>query len=228
MSNIIMRSIGEAGSRDEEIRGTLDNCMNKYPELSVCMPEVWRAFELMRDSFREGCKLLVCGNGGSASDSDHIVGELMKGFMHKRPLPEEEKAELIKLFPESGELLGNQLQGALPAISLTTHSALITAFANDVNADLIFAQQVYGYGLPGDTLLALSTSGNSSNVLHAVRTAKLKGMRTIGLTGINGGKLKEFCDVTICVPSASTPDIQERHLPIYHALCIMLEKEFFG
>ncbi|MBP1993997.1 D-sedoheptulose-7-phosphate isomerase [Paenibacillus eucommiae] len=200
---------------------------SKYPELSQCIPDIEQACEVLTTSYRQGGKLLVCGNGGSASDSEHIVGELMKGFMSKRPLPENERSQLRDHFGDHGSYLADHLQGALPAISLVSHSALISAFANDVAADMVYAQQVYGYGVQGDVVLGLSTSGNSRNVLHALQVARLRGLRTIGMTGQGGGAMKAVCDVTICVPWERTPDIQERHLPIYHALCILLEEEFF-
>lgn len=206
----------------------VDTLVQKYTELSECRDDIQAAFEALRSTYQEGGKLLVCGNGGSASDSEHIVGELMKGFMSRRPLPAQEREKFAALFPQDSDFLCDHLQGALPAISLVSHSALITAFANDVSAEMIFAQQVYGYGYRGDAVLGLSTSGNSANVLRAMQVAKAKGLRTIGMTGHSGGKMKELCDVTIRVPWDSTPDIQERHLPIYHALCIMLEEAFFA
>ncbi|MCU6794373.1 MULTISPECIES: SIS domain-containing protein [Paenibacillus] len=205
----------------------LDVMCDKYPELVVCLPDVEKAAELLKQTFHGGGKLLLCGNGGSASDSEHIVGELMKGFRSKRYLSDEARSSFLKEFPDAGDFLADHLQGALPAISLVSHSALITAYANDVSAEMIFAQQVYGYGKRGDTLLGLSTSGNSANVARAIQVAKVQGLHTIGLTGNQGGQMAELCDVTIRVPWELTPDIQERHLPIYHALCIMLEEEFF-
>lgn len=182
---------------------------------------------MIKASYEAGGKLLVCGNGGSASDSEHIVGELMKGFMLRRPVPVGFRERLSALYTLEGEKLSNSLQGALPAISLASHTSFLTAYANDVSAEAMFAQQVYGYGKPGDVLLGLSTSGNSVNVLRAAQVAKALGMGTIGLTGRSGGKLRELCEVSICVPYDLTPDIQERHLPVYHALCLMLEEAFF-
>ena len=207
---------------------TLIKLTEKYPELEPCAEDIRAAFEVLRESYRSGGKLLICGNGGSAADSEHIVGELMKGFRSKRPVPDAFREKLVQTAPEDGAYIAERLQGALPAISLVSHTALITACANDVAADLIFAQQVYGYGSPQDVLLGLSTSGNSRNVLLAVKTARAMGMKTIGMTGRTGGAMASCCDVCIRVPHASTPDVQERHLPIYHALCIMLEEEFFG
>lgn len=205
----------------------LNVLVQKYPELDVCMPDIHRVIAIMKQSYAQGGKSLFCGNGGSAADSEHIVGELMKGFMMKRPLSSAQKAKLLELFPDDGAFLANHLQQGLPAISLVSHSALLTAFINDVSAEMVFAQQVFGYGKPGDVLVGLSTSGNSVNVVRAMQVAKSLGMHTIALTGRHGGKLKSLCDVTVCVPWDRTPDIQERHLPIYHAICIALEEAFF-
>ena len=170
---------------------------------------------------------MVCGNGGSAADSEHIVGELMKGFLKKRQISEKEKDKLKSLFPGEWDYLSKNLQGALPAISLVSHPALSSAFINDVAADMVFAQQVYGYAKAGDVLLGISTSGNAKNVANAVMVARAAGMKTIGLTGGKGGFLQSLCDVTIRVPADETFKIQEYHLPVYHALCAMLEEEFF-
>ena len=197
----------------------LERLVERYPALDGMKDTIEEAFQIMKASYENGGKLLVCGNGGSASDSDHIVGELMKGFYKKRPLSEAEK--------EKFGGLSEHLQGALPAISLAGHPALSTAFLNDVNPEMIFAQQVYGYGNENDVLLAITTSGNSGNVLHAVKVAQAKNMKTIGLTGPKGGKLKEAADTCICVQGSCTADIQELHLPVYHALCAMLEERFF-
>lgn len=210
------------------MHGALERLIEKYPELVVCTPDIERAYATWSASYREGCKTLICGNGGSASDSEHIAAELMKGMIAKRPLPASERARLLAIFPEEGDHLVDHLQGALPAISLVSHTALLTAYSNDVAADMAFAQQVYAYGREGDVLLALSTSGTSPNILHALRIARAQGLRTIGLSGGTGGEMGSLCDVLICVPCSDTVDVQERHLPIYHALCIMLEQEFFG
>jgi phosphoheptose isomerase len=206
----------------------LEKLIQRYPELSSCVPEMEQAFTIMKDSFANSGKLLVCGNGGSAADCEHIVGELMKGFMLQRAIDASLKERLKEIAPDELDYFSNHLQRALPAISLVSHSALMTAFSNDEAPDLVFAQQVLGYGNSGDVLLGISTSGNSKNVLSAIKVAKAKGLKTIGLTGRSGGKLKDVCDVTIKVPFDSTPAIQERHLPIYHSLCIMIEEEFFG
>ncbi|CAH1192565.1 Phosphoheptose isomerase [Paenibacillus allorhizoplanae] len=211
------------------IENYMQQLVERYPDLESCTSDIIAAFQLCANTFHLSGKMLLCGNGGSASDCDHIAGELMKGFLSKRPVPVSFRGSLVKAWNEQeGAYLADHLQQALPAISLTNHAALITAYANDVEPEMIFAQQVYGYGKKGDVLLALSTSGNSANILRAVQTARAIGMSTIGLTGKQAGRLKELCDVTIRVPWERTPDIQERHLPIYHILCTMLEREFFG
>jgi D-sedoheptulose 7-phosphate isomerase len=206
----------------------LVSLLSRYPQLGGCLPGIERAYETIVASFREGGKLLICGNGGSAADSEHIVGELMKGFASRRPLPADVRSQLAEAFGEDGRYLAERLQGALPAISLVSHTSLNTAFANDVAADLIFAQQVYGYGRPGDVLLGISTSGNARNVCYALQIARFLGLHTVGLTGPGGGAMAALCDVPICAPGERTPEIQEHHLPIYHALCEMLEEAFFG
>jgi D-sedoheptulose 7-phosphate isomerase len=205
----------------------LKQLVRRYPELDICLPDIQAAIKLLSTCFSSGGKLLVCGNGGSAADSDHIVGELMKGYMSKRPMPRSQQLNFRKLIFPDGELLASHLQGALPAISLVSQTALISAFSNDVSADLVYAQQVYGYGKPGDVLWGISTSGNARNVLMAMQTAKAMRLHTLGLSGPDGGKLKTFSDVMIRVPGENTPLIQERHLPIYHTICAMLETAIF-
>lgn len=206
----------------------LSNLEQRYPELGPTIPAVETAAAALIATFRAGGKLLVCGNGGSAADSDHIVGELMKGFERPRPISEDLRERLRAVDPERGPYLAARLQRGLPAISLVSPHALTTAIANDTAADMIFAQQVLGYGRPGDALLAISTSGNAVNVLHALKVARALDMRTIGLTGRAGGQMVPLCDVAICAPYDRTLEVQERHLPIYHALCLMIEQEFFG
>lgn len=205
----------------------LETLVGKYPELSECLPDINEAFERLNTCYHNGGKVMLCGNGGSASDCEHIVGELMKGFMKKRPVSDSFSQSLIEKYPGEGSYLSEHLQGALPAISLVSHTSLMTAFSNDVAPDMVFAQQVFGYGKKADAVVGLSTSGNSKNVLQALKVADVMGLATIGLTGKDGGAMKELCDTTIIVPWDETPDIQERHLPIYHALCIMLEEAFF-
>lgn len=206
----------------------IDELAKRYTVLDVCKNEILLAYELLAEAYSNGRKLLVCGNGGSASDSEHIVGELMKEFKLKRKVYASQADTLRKIDTEMGTILAENLQGALPAICLTGHSALTTAFMNDANADLIFAQQVNGYGKVGDVFLGISTSGNSKNVLYAAITAKSKGLKVIGLTGAKDCKLMEYADVCIRVPETETYKIQELHLPVYHCLCLMLEDKFFG
>ena len=205
----------------------IDTLINNYPDLRVCQESLIQARELLRNTYRRGGKLLLCGNGGSGADCEHIVGELMKGFLSPRPLPAEVRERFRQHFPEEADYLADHLQGALPAISLVSHPALSSAFSNDVSAEMVYAQQVYGYGQPHDALWAISTSGNSANVVRAVQVAKALGVATIGLTGKDGGKLSKLCDVIIKAPRDLTHEVQELHLPIYHALCISLENDFF-
>ena len=206
----------------------LNLLIERYPKLEVCKEDIWKAYELLETTYQKGRKLLVCGNGGSASDSEHIVGELMKEFKLKRKVYTEHAAALMAVDPELGQVLADNLQGALPAISLTGHSSLQTAYMNDAVPELVFAQQVNGYGKEGDVLLGITTSGNSKNVLYAAVNAKAKGLKVIGLTGSKENKLMKFADVCIRVPETETYKIQEYHLPVYHCLCLMLEEKFFG
>ena len=206
----------------------LNQLIERYPQLIVCREEIIAAYEILEYAYIHGRKLLVSGNGGSASDSEHIVGELMKEFRLKRKVYANQAESLRQIDMEMGKVLAENLQGALPAICLTGHSALSTAFMNDSNADLIFAQQVNGYGKPGDVYLGISTSGNSKNVLYAAVNAKAKGLKVIGLTGAKENKLMKYADVCIRVPETETYKIQELHLPVYHCLCLMLEDHFFG
>ncbi len=199
----------------------LDYLISRYPNLEVCRESIRSAYEAMAKSFEENHRFYVCGNGGSASDALHIVGELVKSFVAHRTIDADFAAAV------SPEMVAN-LQGALPAHALVENSALSTAYANDVNPDYVFAQQVYAYARKGDCVMGISTSGNSKNVLHALEAAKGRGAVTIGLTGRDGGKMKELCDVCIVVPEQETYKIQELHLPVYHALCIMLEDYFWG
>ena len=206
----------------------LDRLIDRYPKLIVCKEDIWRAYQILEAAYASGRKLLVSGNGGSASDSEHIVGELMKEFKLKRKVYGRQAAAMMGIDAELGQTLADNLQGALPAISLTGHSALQTAFMNDAEPELVFAQQVNGYGKPGDVYLGISTSGNSKNVLYAAVTAKSRGLKVIGLTGSKENKLMKYADVCIRVPETETYKIQELHLPVYHCLCLMLEERFFG
>lgn len=206
----------------------INRMLINYPKLEACRRDILEAAEAMTLCYQKKGKLLVCGNGGSAADSEHIVGELMKEFALRRRLSEETKNEFRKMFGEKAEYLCNHLQYALPAISLVSETALSTAYSNDNAADLYFAQQVWGHGQPGDILLGITTSGNSSNVIHAVEVAQFKKMVTIALTGRDGGQIKDMADIAIIVPEKETYRIQEYHLPVYHALCAAVENEFFG
>ena len=206
----------------------LDLLIMRYPHLECCKGNIIIAFEFIRDCYKNGGKLLVCGNGGSAADAEHIVGELMKGFKKARHLASIEVEKLVEIDSLMWRTLADNLQGALPAIALDGHPALTTAYMNDCEPIICFAQQVYGYGCKNDVLFAISTSGNSRNVLYAVVAAKAKGMVVIGLTGENDSKLSAMSDVCIRVPSTETYQIQELHLPIYHCLCLMLEDYFFN
>jgi D-sedoheptulose 7-phosphate isomerase len=206
----------------------IEELIFSYPGLDICAADIKAAFDVLRDCYRGGGKVLTCGNGGSASDAEHIVGELMKGYLLKRPVSEEARAKLLFSNAEAGGYLADHLQGGLPAISLVSQTSLLSAIANDTAADMVYAQQVYVYGRAGDVLIGISTSGNAANVIRAMQVAPALGLRTIGLTGRTGGKLKPLCDVCIRVPANDTTLIQERHLPIFHVLCAMLEEEFFA
>lgn len=204
----------------------IENLIARYPDLELCPIQV--AVEVIIECYNRENKLMVCGNGGSAADSLHIVGELMKGFLLPRKLGKKKQEEIKALFPETAQYLIDNLQETLPAISLVSETALLSAYANDQASDLSFAQQVLGYGNAGDILIAVSTSGNSNNIVYAAQIAKVQGMKVISLTGRTGGKLKTLSDILINVPFDETYVIQEYHLPIYHALCAAVENEFFG
>jgi len=203
----------------------LSSLFERYPTLQACERELRAAFDLLAAAYRNGNKLLVCGNGGSAADSEHIVGELMKGFLKRRPLPPE---QIAKLEAAGGEAMALRLQGSLAAISLPSQMSLLTATANDGDYDLTFAQQVYGLGRVGDVLLAISTSGKSKNVCNAVIVAKAFDLKSIALTGKSGGELATLADIAIRVPSDNVAEIQELHLPVYHWLSTELEATFFS
>lgn len=205
----------------------LNDLVSRYPQLTVCKEEIVRTFAVLSEAYHNQCKLLICGNGGSAADAEHIVGELMKGFKSPRHLDEVSQNRLKNVDSGLGDLLAKNLQGALPAIALDGHPALSTAYMNDCDPLMCFAQQVNGYGRGGDVLLGISTSGNSKNVIYAAITAKARGMKVIGLTGAKESKLSELADVCIRVPETETYKVQELHLPVYHCLCLMLEEEFF-
>lgn len=206
----------------------LDKLTQAHPDIRVCIPSIRGAFELLCATFEAGAKLLICGNGGSAADSEHIVGELMKSFELARPIDSALRERLSAIDAQRGQYLADHLQGGLAAISLSSHAALSTAISNDIGGDMVFAQQVLGYGKQGDSLLAISTSGNSSNILNALQVARALDLSIIGLSGASGGMMADLCDVCICVPYTRTLEIQERHLVIYHSLCLMLEQKFFA
>lgn len=213
---------------DNRLMRHIDLLVERYPSLESAKNDIVAAYLLLEESYENGGKLLVAGNGGSAADAEHIVGELMKGFKLPRK-PEADFAEkLVEENQEIGSVLAENLQGALPAIALDGYPALSTAYMNDCEPLLCFAQQVNGYGKSGDVFLGISTSGNSKNVLYAATTAHAKGMKVIGLTGAKDSKLKDMSDVCIKAPQTETYMIQELHLPIYHCLCLMLEDNFFA
>lgn len=205
----------------------IENLVKRYPRLEENAESISSTYTLLAECYEKGGKLLVAGNGGSAADADHIVGELMKGFVLRREIREDLKQKLHQVDEEIGADLADHLQGALPAIALSNHNSLNTAFLNDVDGSMCFAQQVLGYGSKNDALLAISTSGNSRNILYAAVTAKAKGMKVIALTGMGGGRLRTLADETIAVGVKETYQVQELHLPVYHSLCLMLEERFF-
>lgn len=205
-----------------------NNLQLRYAQLQACQQEIWDSYLIMNACFAQGNKLLLCGNGGSACDALHIVGELMKEFTQKRTIDTEVKQYLQEQATSESEYLLSRLQGTMPAISLVENAGLASAVNNDIAGDLQFAQQTYGLGNPGDVLVCLSTSGNSINVYYAALTAKARGMKVISFTGQGGGKLYGISDVCIRVPETETYLLQELHLPIYHALCRMLEANSFA
>ena len=207
--------------------GHLQELIERYPRLESARQDIKAAFEAIAESFANGGKLLIAGNGGSAADAEHIAGELMKSFAKKRELPDSFIADMAKVDSEIAQYLIPRLQPGLPTIALSGHASLNTACINDIDGNITFAQQAYGYGKEGDVFLGISTSGNSKNILYAAATARVKKIKTIALTGIGGGNLKRLSDISICVPETETYRIQELHLPVYHCLCLMLEDRFF-
>ena len=198
----------------------------RYPILSSVKENIKNAFDILVDTYKSGGTVFVCGNGGSASDSEHIVGELLKSFKKPRPV-DKKTAEALKNLGERGEHILSKLEGALPAVSLISQSAILTAYANDRSWDTAMAQQLYGLSKCGDCLITISTSGNSDNCVYAALLAKAKGVKTVAFTGASGGELSKICDECIAAPEKETYKVQELHLPIYHCLCAMLEEEFF-
>ena len=206
----------------------LDILVSRYPILEKSRQDIEKAYLVLEECYMGKKKVLIAGNGGSAADAEHIVGELMKGFKLPRKPDADFASKLIEKDEELGRVLAENLQGALPAIALDGHMALSTAYMNDCEPLLCFAQQVNGYGIEGDVFLGISTSGNSKNVLYAAVTAHAKGMKVIGLTGAKKSKLEQMSDVCIKVPQTETYMVQELHLPVYHCLCLMLVDKFFG
>lgn len=214
----------------DKIYGQTDILCSRYPALSVCRGDIIKAYELLKNCFGRGGKVLIAGNGGSCADAQHIVGELMKGFKLPRKCPREFAEALTAADPVRGAGAAGKLQRALPAVALFEQPALNTAFINDVpgGGEYVFAQQLYGLGRPGDVFWGISTSGNSANILNAAVVAKASGIKILGLTGENGGALAAVSDVIIKAPAVETYAVQEYHLPVYHCLCMMLEEYFFG
>lgn len=206
----------------------LDDLVARYPALECCREQILQAAEIMVESYSADGKLLIAGNGGSAADAEHIVGEMMKTFRIQKTLPEGYAQALIACDREMGNVLRTHLQGALPAIALVGHVSLNTAYMNDCEPLLCYAQQVSGYGREGDVFMGISTSGNSRNILYAAVAARARGMKVIGLTGSLDNRLEKYSDVCIKAPATETYKIQEYHLPIYHCICQMVEKHFFG
>ena len=205
----------------------LNEMIGRYPSLESCKKDIESACSAIIDCYSNNGLLLLCGNGGSCSDADHIVGELMKSFEKRRPIDKDLEHGLKSVSNERGAYIAQLLQHALPAISLNAHAALVSAISNDIDSSLVFAQQIAGYGEKGDVLIAISTSGNSQNIVNAVITAKAKGLTVIGLTGQSGGEMKQYCDIAICVPAVNTAEVQEFHLPVYHTICKAVENRFF-
>lgn len=202
--------------------------ITRYPSLRLLASDIIKAYLIMEESFANDGKLLIAGNGGSAADSEHIAGELMKRFKTSRSVPFEFADKLAKIDPVRGPVLAKNLECGLMAIPLVAHEALTTAYINDVDGLGVFAQQLFGYGRAGDVFLGISTSGNSKNVMNATVVARALGIKVIGLTGEKGGELSEVADAVVKVPETETYMIQELHLPIYHCWCLMLEDHFFG
>jgi len=206
----------------------MNELMQRYPQLESCKASIQGAMELLRQMYKDGGKLLACGNGGSCADCEHIVGELMKSFLIPRPMTNEVKGSMDKLFPEDSERFYQCMQRGIPAISLPSQVAVLSAYVNDVDPEYFYAQLVQGYGKAGDVVLCISTSGNSKNVVRAAQMAKALNLKTLALTGAKDSKLSALCDVTVRVPETETFKIQELHLPVYHYLCAQLEEELFG
>lgn len=213
---------------ENKLNKHIESLIKRYPSLDVCRESIINAYQIMENCYSYDGKLLIAGNGGSAADSEHIAGELMKRFRTPRPVPKEFAERLIKVDPIRGGELSRNLEQGLMAIPLVAHEAMTTAYINDVDGYGVFAQQLYGFGRKGDVFLGISTSGNSKNILSATVVARALGIKVIGLTGENGGELARVADVAVRVPQTETYMIQELHLPVYHCWCLMLEDHFFG
>ena len=213
---------------EKKLQKHIDLLMKRYPVLEACKEEIIGGYELMETCYKNGGKLLIAGNGGSAADSEHIAGELMKRFKTPRSIPEDLKKKLIEVDSIRGENLAKNLERPLMAIPLVAHEALTTAYINDVDGLGVFAQQLYGFGREGDVFLGITTSGNSQNVMSATVVARALGIKVLGLTGENGGELSQVANVCVKVPETETYMVQELHLPVYHCWCLMLEDKFFG
>lgn len=213
---------------DHRLEKHIELLTKRYPELEASKSEIIEAYLVMEECFEHDCKLLIAGNGGSAADSEHIAGELMKRFKTPRPVPNEFAEALIAIDDIRGVNLAKNLERGLMAIPLVAHEALTTAYINDVDGLGVFAQQLYGFGRKGDVFLGISTSGNSENIISATVVARALGIKVVGLTGEKGGELAKVADVCVKVPALETYMIQELHLPVYHCWCLMLEDKFFG
>lgn len=210
----------------ETTKKIYEELLERYAVLHGVKENILRAFELLKETYEKGGVVYCCGNGGSASDCEHIVGELLKSFKKRRAV-DTSTAEYLTACGEEGQYLLSKLEGSLPAVSLISQTGILTAFANDKAWDTAIAQQLYGLGKAGDCLLVLSTSGNSKNCVYATMVAKAKGIKSVAFTGAGGGSLKDLCDECICAPEKETYKVQELHLPIYHCLCAMLEEELY-
>jgi D-sedoheptulose 7-phosphate isomerase len=209
----------------------LEQLIQRYPILLACKEEISKAFGIMKACFEAGGQFLAAGNGGSSADSAHMIGELMKGFVKKRPLlPDfvQKLKEAAGKNSEYAEYLAKNIQRGLPAIDLSAHTALVTASINDIGGDIIYAQQVCGYGRKGDVFMGISTSGNAKNILYAMIAARAKRMKTIALSGGSGGTIKDYADAAVIVPEKETYKVQELHLAVYHCICLMIEEHFFS
>jgi len=213
---------------DEKLTKHVELLVQRYPELEQCKEDFIKAYLIMEEAYKADHKLMIAGNGGSAADSEHIAGELMKRFKIPRPVPSDFAEKLTQIDPDRGGHLAKNLERGLMAIPLVAHEALSTAYINDVDGYGVFAQQLYGFGREGDVFVGISTSGNSENIMNAAVVAKAIGIKIVGLTGSKESKLSAIADVTVRVPQTETYMVQELHLPVYHCWCLMLEDKFFG